>query len=76
MREAKKTLRRAINERTEMARNQWGRRISDNYGENRKMFWCEVNKERKIKEGISESVKDKNGRVVREKEEVRNRFKE
>ena len=51
------------------------RRISDNFRENRKMFWSEVNKARKINEGISESLMDKNGRVVRGKEEVRNIFK-
>ena len=76
LRVAKNTLKAAIRERKEMASNQWGRRISDNFRENKKMFWKEVNEARKANEIISESVKDKNGRVVSGKEDVRNRWKE
>ena len=70
--EVKRVVRRAKRE----ADVRWGERLVEDFTSNKKMFWREVNRTRKGVEMKEECVKDVNGRVLAESDEVCERWKE
>ena len=54
----------------------WGRRLCQNFEENKKMFWKEVKMVRKGETGKEEVVKDVNGQLLLESGDVRKRWAE
>jgi len=54
----------------------WGKRLTENFQVNKKMFWKEVKRTRKGTSGKEERVKAENGRLLIEKDAVRKRWAE
>ena len=65
-------VKRAIKRRKRVAVEEWGRRVSDNFTEN-KIFWKEVRKEMGQ---VCRFIKDTDSELVRGKEEVKGRWRE
>ena len=70
--EVKREVRRAKRE----ADLRWGERLVEDFTSNKRMFWREVKRTRKGVEVKEECVKDLNGRVLSESDEVCERWKE
>lgn len=58
------------------ADERWGRRVTENFERNKKMFWKEVKRARKGQSEREERVKGVDGRMIVEAEEVRKRWAE
>lgn len=58
------------------ANEEWGRKVTQKFRENKKLFYKVVKEERKTKEQVVWKIKDKNGKVLEEKEKVKDRYKE
>ena len=74
--EKKREVKRIVNEKKSAADDEWGERVTRTYKENKKMFWAEVNAERKVKEKLGMSIKDVNGNLLHEESEVKSRWNE
>ena len=59
-----------------MADRQWGERLGNDFEGNKKMFWKEVKRVRKGKQAREEIVKDVNGHILRDGQEVRRKWAE
>ena len=70
--EVKRAVRRAKKE----ADLRWGEKLVEDFSSNKRMFWREVKRTRKGAEVKEECVKDRNGRVLSESDEVCERWKE
>ena len=70
--EVKRAVRRAKKE----ADVRWGEKLVEDFSSNKKMFWREVKRTRKGPEVKEECVKDRNGQVLSESEEVCERWRE
>ena len=55
------------------ADERWGRKVSEKYETNKKLFWKELKDVRKSGDSIVVKVKDENGNVVGSKQEVKER---
>ena len=54
----------------------WGRRLGENFEENKKMFWKEVKRVRNGENGREDAVKEVNGSLLLESGDVRKRWAE
>ena len=54
----------------------WGQIVSENFSENKKLFWKQVNEVRKPKEKMEVRINDKDGRQLTGEEEVMSRWSE
>ena len=68
-------VKRAVRQAKKEADVRWGEKLMDDFSRNKRMFWKEVNRTRKGIEVKEECVKDVNGNVVTEKNEVCERWK-
>ena len=75
-RRVNKETKKVTRESKERARETWGRRVTEKFKENKKLFWKAVRDERKTKEQVVWKIKDKDGNIVEEKEKVKGRYKE
>ena len=73
--EKRRSVKRVVREEKRKADERFGRKLSESYQCNRKMFWKEVKRVRKGGER-EEKVKDANGKVLVEKAEVSERWAE
>ena len=74
--EKRNQARRAVRHAKVAADERWGRRMTDNFQENKKMFWKEVKRVRKGESGKEERVKAVDGRMLSDVNEVRKRWAE
>ncbi|KAK7907805.1 hypothetical protein WMY93_016417 [Mugilogobius chulae] len=74
--EKRSATKRAVREARVAADERWGRRLTDNFRESKKMFWKEVKRVRKGVSGREERVKTEDGRMLNEGNEVRKRWAE
>ncbi|MCP4255879.1 MAG: hypothetical protein GY775_21255 [Candidatus Scalindua sp.] len=65
-----------VKEAKRVADMRWGMRLSGNFEENKKMFWKEVKRVRKGETGSEKRVKDLNGQLLVESEDVGKRWAE
>ena len=72
----KREVKRLVRESKRRVDDEFGRNLSEKWKECKKLFWKEVKKVRQGNKGSSRGVKDKNGRVLVEKSEKVNRWKE
>jgi len=72
----KQEVRRRVREKKGMADERLGQRLSENFRENKKMFWRGVNGERKTKEQMDMRIKDVDGNILTEEGAVQNRWRE
>ena len=75
-REMRKVVKQVVRRAKRDADARWGRRLCQNFEENKKMFWKEVKKVRKGETGKEEVVKDVNGQLLLESGDVRKRWAE
>jgi len=74
--ESKRKVKRVIRESKLKIDEDFGRKLSKNFKENKKLFWKETKKERGGQTSGGERVKDKGGNALREGEAVRERWRE
>ena len=74
--DSKSELKRIIRESKKKVDDEFGAKLSTNFRENQKLFWKEVKKERGGQTCGGEKVKDKNGRLLKEGNAVRERWRE
>ena len=74
--DCKSELKRIIRESKKKVDEEFGTKLSMNFKENQKLFWKEVKKERGGNTCGGEKVKNKNGRVLKEGDAVRERWRE
>ena len=67
---------KAVREAKRNADMRWGRRVSENFERNRKMFWKEVKRMSCCESRSEERVKGRNGEGLEDEESVRNRWAE
>ena len=72
----KGVVKRKVKEKKEMADRRFGERVSRNFKENKKMFWKDVNMERKMDDQMDTRIKDADGNILTEENAVRNRWRE
>ena len=75
-RNIKREVKRSVRESKRRANNRWGRRLTSNFSENKKMFWKEVKQQRKEGGKREETVKDRNGQLLTKEDEVNRRWVE
>ena len=75
-RDCKTRVRRLIRESRKRVDEEFGRKLSSSFKENKKLFWKETRRERGEKRCGGERVKSREGIVLREGEEVRERWRE
>ena len=75
-REMRKVVKQVVRRAKRDADARWGRRLCQNFEENKKMFWKEVKMVRKGETGKEEVVKDVNGQLLLESGDVRKRWAE
>ena len=56
------------------ADERWGRKVSEKYETNKKLFWKELKDVRKTGDSVVVKVKDGNGNVVGSEQEVKERW--
>ena len=66
----------AVQTAKRMADQRWGERLGNDFDGNKKMFWKEVKRVRKVEQTREEMVKDVNGQILRDGVEVRRRWAE
>ena len=69
-------VKRRVKEKKRMVDEKLGERLSKNFRENKKMFWKEVNSQSKVKEQMDMRIKDIDGNMVTEKNDVKRRWRE
>ena len=69
-------VKQVIKESKEKVDDEFGRKLSEKFNENKKLYWKEVKKERGGCKSGSDKVKDKEGNVLSEREAVKGRWKE
>ena len=74
--ERRNQAKRAVRVAKVRADERWGRKLTENFQENKKMFWKEVKRIRKGTSRNEERVKAEDGRMLVEKDEVRERWAE
>ena len=74
--DSKSELKRIIRESKKKVDDEFGAKLSMKFRENQKLFWKEVKKERGGHTCGGEKVKDKNGRLLKEGNAVRERWRE
>ena len=74
--EKKREVKRKVREVKRRADARWGRRVTENFAQNKKMFWKEVKQLRKEGGRREETVKDLNGQMLTEGEAVQKRWVE
>ena len=72
----KRKVKQVIKESKEKVDDEFGRKLSEKFNENKKLYWKEVKKERGGCKSGSDKVKDKEGNVLSEREAVKGRWKE
>ena len=72
----KREAKRSVRESKRRANFSWGRRLTGNFADNKKMFWKEVKQQRKEGGKREEMVKDRNGQLLTKEEEVNQRWAE
>ena len=72
----KREANRSVRESKRRANFRWGRRLTGNFADNKKMFWKEVKQQRKEGGKREEMVKDRNGQLLTKEEEVNQRWAE
>ena len=75
-REKKREVKRKVREVKRRADARWGRCLTENFAENKKMFWKEVKNMRKEGGKKEETVKDVNGQMLTEEGAVNRRWAE
>ena len=73
---ARNEVKRAVRRAKREADVRWGEKLVEDFSTNKRMFWREVKRTRKGVEVREECVKDENGRVLSEVNEVCERWKE
>ena len=71
-RNIKREVKRSVRESKKRANNRWGRRLTSNFFENKKMFWKEIKQQRKEGGRREETVKDWNGQLLTKEDKVNN----
>ena len=74
--EKKREVKRKTREKQQMADDRLGLRLSENFKENKKLFWSGVNSERKEREQMDFRIKDADGEYVTEERAVLDRWSE
>ena len=74
--EKKREVKRKVREMKRRADARWGRSVTENFAQNKKMFWKEVKQLRKEGGKKEETVKDLNGQMLTEGEAVNKRWVE
>ena len=69
-------MKRAVQVAKRMPERRWGERFWNDFEGNKKMFWKEVNRVRKGEQARDEMVKEVNGQILYDGEEVRRRWAE
>ena len=69
-------VKRKVKELKRRAGDRWGQKLTENFRENKRLFWKDVNEERKPKEKGGERVKSADGSVLMEPVAVRERWRE
>ena len=72
----KQEVKGRVREKKEMSDERVGQRVSENFRENKKLFWSGVNEERKSREQMEVRIKDIDGNVVTEERAVLDRWSE
>jgi len=72
----KRKVKQVIKESKERVDEEFGRKLSEKFHENKKLYWKEVKKERGGCKSGSDKVKDKEGKLLNESKEVKGRWKE
>ena len=72
----RKMVKRVVKNAKKVTNEKWERKLTENFEENKKMFWKEVKKLRKSELESEERVKDRNGRVLVESRDVSKRWAE
>src|SRR5678816_4136671 len=62
---------RAVERAKRRAKDEWCRKVTEDFESGSKMFWKEVNKKRKKKEGLGERIKGGDGEWIGGEERVR-----
>ena len=74
--EKRRLVKRAVRNAKVRADERWGNKLTENFQGNKKMFWKEVKRVRKGKDGKEERVKAEDGTVLVEKQAVEERWAE
>ncbi|MEL7079734.1 MAG: hypothetical protein AAGM46_28295, partial [Cyanobacteria bacterium J06582_2] len=72
----KNKVKRMIRESKRRGDEEFGRKLSCKFQENKKLFWNEVKKEREDQKYEGDRVRDKNGNILKDDNLVRERWKE
>ena len=73
--EERKTVKLKVKREKRKADERWGRKVSEKYETNKKMFWKKLKDVRKSSDSEVVRVKDENGNVVGGEQEVKERWK-
>jgi len=71
-----KVVKAKVKELKRKTEDEWGAKVARDFGTNKKMFWKEINEERKGRVQMKKSVKDKEGQLVNGEGEIRDRWRE
>ena len=69
--EKSKEVKRMVKTKKKEADERLGKKLSESFKENKKKFWCEVNRARKAKEEMGMEVRNKEGKLIGQKEEIK-----
>ena len=69
-------VKRRVREKKNVVNERLGESLSVNFKENKKMFWSQVNANRKTKEQMDMRIKDMDGNVLTEQKAVKDRWSE
>ena len=72
----KRKVKQVIKESKEKVDDEFGRKLSEKFNENKKLYWKEVKKERGGCKSGSDKVKDKEGNLLSEHEALKGHWKE
>ena len=71
-----KEVKKKVKDSKNQANEEWGKRVTEKFRENKKLFYKVVKEERKTKEQVVWKIKNKNGKILEERNEVKDRYKE
>ena len=74
--EKRRETKHRLKEAKRRADMKWGKKMTENFRDNKKMFWKEVKRGREVKSSREEKVKDADGEVKTEEGAVRGRWAE
>ena len=75
-RRCRNKLKHKVTQLKRQSDERWGKKVSEDFKENKKLFWRQVNEVRKPRERLESRINDRRGKQLTEEAEVADRWKE